>query len=160
VLTDRSKGGLKLKGQREQRGRRGSRLRCDLFRSLQFGQSRLPAFFQFGGDQAVLRVDLQELALSQGGFVPEASQALLMGMGHLRFLGLLCGDSLLLHIQFQRPERLEEGFDHLGIYRIRWNVLADRHTILLAQIVAEIAGTVFVLDDHLVSTLATGHHAL
>src|SRR5262249_4734505 len=35
-----------------------------------------------------------------------------------------------------------------------------RHAILLAQIVAEIAGTVFVLDDHLVSALATGHHSL
>ena len=79
-----------------------------LFGLLEATQGRFPALFQLGGDQPIIGINPIKLALSQGRFISQALQLLLVGLIDLPGGGLLGGDGLGIRIQFNRGERLEK----------------------------------------------------
>src|SRR4051794_17596175 len=85
-----------------------------LFGLMQLAQSRLPPAFQFGGDIAVVRIDLVELALGQPGLVAQAFDLLSLAAGHC-LLGLPLGSlGSLPYLQFGRGNGLEESLHDLS----------------------------------------------
>ena len=131
-----------------------------LFGLMQLAQSRLPPAFQFGGNIAVVRIDLVELALSQAGLVAQAFDLLSLTAGH-RLLGLpLSSLGSLPDLQFGRGDGLEESLHDPGVDRVGGQALADRHAVLLAQIIADVAGAGLVLHHHLMAALAAINDAV
>src|SRR6266851_2441394 len=126
-----------------------SKSRC---RFLQFSQRRLPASLQFGRHQAIVRVGLVELSLSQPSLVAQSVELLLLSPLHSFVILLESSDRLVVQVQFQRRQHSEKSLDDLGVDGVRRQVLADRNLILLAEVIAEVASLVFVLHDHLVPT--------
>src|SRR6266446_2115541 len=125
------------------------------FCPFEFGQSRFPALFQFSSHQTIVWIDPRKLPLSECRFVAQTLEMLLMGMHDLVSSCLLGCHRCSIDIQFNGRERLEKGCYHLQINWVCRNILADRDTILLAQVIAEIAGAMFVLHDHFVPALST-----
>ena len=100
------------------------------------------------------RIDLVELALSQPGLVAQAFDLLSLTAGH-RLLGLpLSRLGSLPDLQFGRGDGLEESLHDPGVDRVGGQALADRHAVLLAQIIADVAGAGLVLHHHLMAALA------
>ena len=127
---------------------------------MQLAQSRLPPAFQFGGDIAVVRIDLVELALSQPGLVAQAFDLLSLTAGH-RLLGLpLSRLGSLPDLQFGRGDGLEESLHDPGVDRVGGQALADRHAVLLAQIIADVAGAGLVLHHRIMAALAAINDAV
>src|SRR5713226_3880476 len=101
-----------------------------------------------------------KLTLRQRRFIAQTLQVLLIGVEKLLSGGLLGRDCSRIDIEFYRRESLEKCLHDLHIHRISVNVLADRNMILLTQIIAEIASSVFVLHHHFVSALSTVDHPM
>src|SRR5947209_20079460 len=78
-----------------------------------------------------------------------------MRMGDLLGSGLLGGHRSRIDIEFHWGKSLEKGLDDPLINGIRMNVLADRHMILLTQIITQVTGAMFVLHHHFVPALST-----
>src|SRR6266700_3896795 len=78
----------------------------------------------------------------------------LMSMGDMVICRLLGRDRMCVDIELDRRERLEEGLHHAEIDGVSGDVLANRHVVLLPQVVTQIARPAFVLHDELVSTFA------
>ena len=61
--------------------------------------------------------------------------------------------SARIDIQFNGGQSLEERLDDRRINPVGGNILADWHAVLLAERVAEVEGSAFVLDHHFMATL-------
>jgi len=72
---------------------------------------------------------------------------LVMSMGHLLSALLLGRDRTAVDVQLDGRKCLEKRLHNLGIDRVSWNMLANGHTVFLAQKVAEITGSAFVLHN-------------
>src|SRR3954466_14801988 len=100
----------------------------------QVAQCLLPTPLEFGGDQTVVRIDLIELPLGQGGSVAQPLNLLRLSLER-RLLGRvpdrhgLCED-----LEFGGGKCLEERRHRLGIDRIGLDVLAHRNAGLLAKV--------------------------
>src|SRR5713101_1190522 len=160
VLTNGLERRLKLLAQWDQRARGLLGVGDGFFSSLERGKGIVPPVLKGCGNETIVRVNAQELPLGKLSFILETLQVLMMGMRHLIDGLLLGGNSAAVDIQLDGGECLEERFHDGRVDGIPGNMLADGHTIFLAQKVAEIARSPFVLHDQLVSTLATVHHPM
>ena len=77
----------------------------------------------------------------------------------LRSFGL-SRDGARIHIQFDRGESLKKGSNDIRIDRRSGYALANRHAVLLAQVVAEIAGRLLVLHQQFMAALAAINEAM
>src|SRR5687767_11697078 len=129
-------------------------LREAFLRLMQLAQSRFPPALQLSGDIAVVRIDLVELALGQASLVAQPFDLLSLVAGHC-LLGLPLGSlGSLPDLQFRWSDGLEESPHDPGVDRVGGQALADRHAVLLAQIIADVAGAGLVLHHHFMATLA------
>jgi len=107
--------------------------------------------FQFGRDMAMLGIDVAELALTRGGLIAQPLEMLGVGLGDAFGLLLPLGQRLLLHIELHGREGLKKGVDHPRINGIGRNILTHGSSILLPEVVTEVAGAALLLHHHLVA---------
>ena len=149
--VSRPEGGQLLANSAEsrlQRGRQRGSGRCtglDALRLGRFGlleglQSNLPRVFQCGGDMAMGRIDVAELALTLGGLIAQPLEMLRVGLGEALGLLLPLGQRLFVDIALHGREGLEKRIDDPRIDRIGCNILTYGGAILLPQIIADFRG--------------------
>jgi hypothetical protein len=153
MLADSFERRLELLTECKQRRLRSVLLGFGFLGPFEFTKDSVPAFFKLGSNEAIVRINTQELTLGKPRFITETLQVLMVGMSHLIAGFLLCGNCTAVDIEFDGRERLEKSLYHIRINAITGNMLADGHTVFLTEKVAQITCASLILDNHLVSTL-------
>src|SRR6266496_773542 len=98
MLSNRSKGRLKLRAESEQRWWRDDTCCLSLLRVFEIGQGLFPPLLKLRGHQTIVRINTVELTLSQRRFIAQTLDLLLMSMAHLLGRGLLRGNGARVDI--------------------------------------------------------------
>ena len=152
--------GAQLCGERQRDGERLRVVGGALFGPLQCVAGSVPALLQCRRHEPIVRVHAQKLALAQRDLIAQALHLLGVSGSALVRLVLPQGHGLHRDVKLDGGQGGKKGVHHAGIDGIRWQMLAHRHVILLAEGGTEVACAALVLHDHRRPACAAGAEPL